>query len=86
MDLVHAVNTLPSGFLWASKLKSWQVGLIATLSSVLGLYQVFAKKNISWLQFIFNMWHNVGILDIWDNVINRCFYLKAFYVFGLLSV
>ena len=44
LDLVHAVNCLPPGFLWSSKLQSWQVGLIGTVSSFLGLYQLFAKK------------------------------------------
>lgn len=46
LDFVHAVNTLPPGFLWSSKLKSWHVGLIGTLSSVLGMYQLFAKRAI----------------------------------------
>lgn len=44
LDFVHAVNTLPPGFLWSSKLPSWQVGLIGTVSSVLGMYQLFAKR------------------------------------------
>ncbi|RZC38279.1 peroxisomal membrane protein 11C, partial [Asbolus verrucosus] len=35
LDFIHAVNTLPKGFLWSSKLNTWQVGLIATTSSVL---------------------------------------------------
>lgn len=47
LDLVHAVNSLPPGFLWSCKLKSWQVGLIGTFSSFLGLYQIFAKKYSS---------------------------------------
>lgn len=46
LDLVHAISTLPAGFLWASKLKPWHVGLIGTVSSALGLYQMFAKKSL----------------------------------------
>lgn len=46
LDIVHAVSTLPKGFLWSSSLKTWQVGVVGTLSSVLGLYQIFAKKNL----------------------------------------
>ncbi|KAJ3641217.1 hypothetical protein Zmor_027732 [Zophobas morio] len=46
LDFVHAVNTLPKGFLWSSKLNTWQVGLIATMSSVLGIYQIYAKKKL----------------------------------------
>lgn len=44
LDFVHAVNTLPEGFLWSSKLNNWQVGVIATLSSVLGIYQIYVKR------------------------------------------
>ncbi|XP_018570437.1 peroxisomal membrane protein 11C [Anoplophora glabripennis] len=46
MDLVHAVNTLPPGFLWSSKLQTWHVGLIASLSSILGIYQIYYKRSI----------------------------------------
>ncbi|KRT84359.1 hypothetical protein AMK59_1744 [Oryctes borbonicus] len=46
LDFIHAVNTLPSGFLWSSKLKTWHVGFIATLSSCIGLYQLFTKKYL----------------------------------------
>lgn len=45
LDFIHAINTLPSGFLWSSKLNTWQVGLVATASSFLGLYQLFAKRS-----------------------------------------
>ncbi|GLV44083.1 Peroxin 11c [Carabus blaptoides fortunei] len=46
LDLIHAISTLPPGFLWSSKLKSWHVGFIGTLSSVLGIYQIFVKKSL----------------------------------------
>ncbi|CAG9824053.1 unnamed protein product [Phaedon cochleariae] len=46
IDFVHAVNTLPPGFLWSSKLKTWQVGFVGTLSSLLGLYQIFYKRTL----------------------------------------
>lgn len=46
LDLVHAVNTLPMGWLWGEKLNTWQVGLIATTSSFIGLYQYFSKRNL----------------------------------------
>lgn len=46
IDLVHAVNTLPPGFLWSSKLQTWHVGLIGSLSSVLGIYQVYYRRSI----------------------------------------
>ncbi|KAK4882917.1 hypothetical protein RN001_006236 [Aquatica leii] len=45
LDLVHAISTLPPGFLWSSKLNPWQVGLIGTISSFLGLYQLFSKRS-----------------------------------------
>jgi peroxin-11C len=46
LDFVHAVNTLPKGFLWSSKLNTWHIGLIATTSSLLGIYQIFAKRDL----------------------------------------
>lgn len=46
MDLVHAINTLPLGWLWGGKLKTWHIGLIATTSSFLGIYQMFAKRSL----------------------------------------
>ncbi|XP_017783794.1 PREDICTED: peroxisomal membrane protein 11C isoform X2 [Nicrophorus vespilloides] len=46
LDLVHAINTLPKGYLWGEKLNNWQVGLIASASSFLGLYQLFAKRQM----------------------------------------
>lgn len=44
IDFVHAVNTLPPGFLWSSKLNTWHVGLIGTISSILGIYQIYYKR------------------------------------------
>ncbi|CAH1261015.1 unnamed protein product [Diabrotica balteata] len=46
LDFIHAVNTLPPGFLWSSKLKVWHVGFIGTLSSLLGIYQIFYKRSL----------------------------------------
>lgn len=46
LDLVHAGSTLPNGLLWGGKFESWQVGLIGTISSFIGLYQYFAKKRM----------------------------------------
>uniref|UniRef100_T1GCN1 Peroxisomal membrane protein 11C n=1 Tax=Megaselia scalaris TaxID=36166 RepID=T1GCN1_MEGSC len=45
LDLVHAVSTLPKGYLWGGKLETWHVGLIGTTSAALGLYQIFLKKR-----------------------------------------
>jgi peroxin-11C len=47
LDLVHAGSTLPKGLLWGGKLESWHVGLIGTVSSFIGLYQYFAKKQFN---------------------------------------
>ncbi|KAJ8962130.1 hypothetical protein NQ318_018087 [Aromia moschata] len=46
LDFVHAVNTLPPGFMWSSKLKTWHVGLIGSLSSILGIYQIYYKRSL----------------------------------------
>ncbi|XP_066150788.1 peroxisomal membrane protein 11C-like isoform X1 [Euwallacea fornicatus] len=47
LDFLHAVNTLPPGFLWSSRLKPWFVSLIGTSSSIIGLYLIIYKK---WLK------------------------------------
>ena len=38
-DLVNAVHWMPPGTLWAGKLSPWQVGLLGTASTVLGIYK-----------------------------------------------
>ncbi|KAK4882918.1 hypothetical protein RN001_006237 [Aquatica leii] len=43
LDLLQTINGLPAGFLWSSKMTSCQVNFIATVSSFIGLYQMFAK-------------------------------------------
>lgn len=45
LDLIHAVSTLPKGYLWGGKLDTWHVGLIGTTSAALGLYQIFLKRR-----------------------------------------
>lgn len=47
LDFVHAVNTLPPGFLWSSRLNTWHVGLVASISSVLGIYQIYYKRLLN---------------------------------------
>lgn len=47
MDFVHAVSTLPKGYLWGGKLSTFQVGAIGTLSACLGIYQIFAKRRLN---------------------------------------
>lgn len=46
LDLTHAVSTLPSGWFWGGKLKTWHVGALGTLSAMIGIYQYFAKKKL----------------------------------------
>ncbi|XP_014252527.1 peroxisomal membrane protein 11C [Cimex lectularius] len=43
LDFVHAVHWLPSGVLWAGKLKQWQTGALGILSSLLSIYQSLCK-------------------------------------------
>jgi len=47
LDIMHAGSTLPKGFLWGGKLQPWQVALIGTISSVLGMYQFLAKRRLA---------------------------------------
>ncbi|XP_055908961.1 peroxisomal membrane protein 11C [Eupeodes corollae] len=43
LDLVHAVSSLPKGCLWGGEIKSWKVGVIGSLSGILGIYQYVVK-------------------------------------------
>lgn len=47
LDFVHAASTLPSGWLWGGKFSTYTVGLIGSTSSLIGLYQYFAKKRLA---------------------------------------
>ncbi|CAK6445157.1 unnamed protein product [Pipistrellus nathusii] len=38
-DLANAVHWLPPGFLWAGRFPPWLVGLLGTISSLLGVFQ-----------------------------------------------
>lgn len=38
-DLVYAVHYLPEGFLWSTKLKTWQVGALGMVSAGIGIFQ-----------------------------------------------
>ncbi|XP_076239095.1 peroxisomal biogenesis factor 11c [Calliopsis andreniformis] len=44
LDISYAVSYLPSGVLWGGRLKTWQVGALGTLSSLIGLYQALNKR------------------------------------------
>ncbi|NWI26663.1 PX11C protein, partial [Sula dactylatra] len=38
-DLSNAIHWLPPGFLWAGQFPPWLVGLLGTISSLIGIYQ-----------------------------------------------
>ncbi|NXL10457.1 PX11C protein, partial [Mesembrinibis cayennensis] len=38
-DLSNAIHWLPPGFLWAGRFPPWLVGLLGTISSLIGIYQ-----------------------------------------------
>ncbi|XP_061682224.1 peroxisomal membrane protein 11C isoform X2 [Syngnathoides biaculeatus] len=43
-DLSNAIHWMPPGFLWAGKFPAWLVGLMGTISSVVGLIEVNAEN------------------------------------------
>jgi len=43
-DFLNAINWLPKGFLWSGKLSLAQAGICGTISSLIGLYQIFPTK------------------------------------------
>ncbi|KAH8401616.1 hypothetical protein KR009_006786 [Drosophila setifemur] len=46
LDCIHAVSTLPRGYLWGGRLSTLQVGAIGTLSAGLGIYQILANRKL----------------------------------------
>ncbi|KAL1023252.1 hypothetical protein UPYG_G00038310 [Umbra pygmaea] len=46
-DLSNAVHWMPPGFLWAGQFPDWLVGLMGTISSVIGLIQMGASQATS---------------------------------------
>ncbi|KAL7010457.1 hypothetical protein ACKWTF_012674 [Chironomus riparius] len=47
LDFVHAASTLPQGWLWGGKFSTLAVGFIGSTSSLIGLYQYFARKRLA---------------------------------------
>ncbi|XP_071655595.1 peroxisomal membrane protein 11C isoform X3 [Patagioenas fasciata] len=44
-DLSNAIHWLPPGFLWAGRFPPWLVGLLGTVSSLIGIYQASRSGN-----------------------------------------
>ncbi|XP_053558910.1 peroxisomal membrane protein 11C [Bombina bombina] len=44
-DLINAVHWMPPGFLWGGKSPTWLVGLMGTISSLIGIYQTIVKGS-----------------------------------------
>lgn len=44
-DLSNAVHWMPPGFLWAGRFPEWAVGLMGTVSSVIGLIQMSSSQS-----------------------------------------
>ncbi|XP_048832639.1 peroxisomal membrane protein 11C isoform X1 [Brienomyrus brachyistius] len=44
-DLSNAIHWLPPGFLWSSRFPHWLVGLMGTVSSLIGLYQTYSGRR-----------------------------------------
>ncbi|KAF4789949.1 Peroxisomal membrane protein 11C [Turdus rufiventris] len=44
-DLSNAIHWLPPGFLWAGRFPPWLVGLLGTISSLVGIYQASRRAN-----------------------------------------
>lgn len=47
LDFIHAASTLPDKWLWGGKFSSYTIGAIGTTSSLIGLYQYFARKALA---------------------------------------
>ncbi|GAB1859991.1 Peroxisomal membrane protein 11C [Camponotus japonicus] len=44
LDITYAVSYLPPGVFWGGRLKTWHVGALGTISSIIGLYQAFSQR------------------------------------------
>ncbi|KAJ0032701.1 hypothetical protein NQD34_002782 [Periophthalmus magnuspinnatus] len=44
-DLCNAVHWMPPGFLWAGRFPEWTVGLMGTISSVIGLLKMSSSQS-----------------------------------------
>lgn len=44
-DLSNAIHWMPPGFLWAGRFPNWLVGLMGTMSSLIGLIQMNAGSG-----------------------------------------
>ncbi|XP_050449810.1 peroxisomal membrane protein 11C [Cataglyphis hispanica] len=44
LDITYAISYLPPGILWGGRLKTWHVGALGTISSLIGLYQAFSQR------------------------------------------
>lgn len=44
LDISYAVSYLPPGVLWGGRFKTWHVGALGTVSSLIGLYQALSKQ------------------------------------------
>lgn len=47
IDFAHATSTLPQGWLWGGKFNNLTLGALGTTSSLIGLYQYFARKKLA---------------------------------------
>lgn len=43
LDISYAISYLPPGVLWGGRLKTWHVGALGTISSLIGLYQALSR-------------------------------------------
>jgi len=51
LDISYAISYLPPGVLWGGRLKTWHVGALGTISSLIGLYQALSRQMKSWKYF-----------------------------------
>lgn len=44
LDISYAISYLPPGVFWGGRLKTWHVGALGTISSLIGLYQALSQQ------------------------------------------
>ncbi|XP_072759387.1 peroxisomal membrane protein 11C [Anoplolepis gracilipes] len=44
LDITYAISYLPPGVLWGGRFRTWHVGALGTISSLIGLYQALSPR------------------------------------------
>lgn len=94
LDISYAISYLPPGVLWGGRLKTWHVGALGTISSLIGLYQALSRRVKSWSIFNNHRGEVLSLLWLWKVWVNvlciyygclRCIVLVLYNIVLIIS-